>query len=148
MAETTLVPLRPGDRFELPVPRETWDAGLIPLKGGFRHLVSPNGEPAAVEFQGESGRIATGMWDGEHGVLELPHLKDLHATAGPGQRLELHVETAEPPRFRVGPLGQGSLDLAWGAASREIAAVPVRSADSQQALGPRGTACPLGAVTS
>jgi hypothetical protein len=37
------------------------------------------------------------------------------------------VETTEPPRFRVGPLGQGSLDLAWGAASREIAAVPVRS---------------------
>ncbi len=121
------MPLQPGDRFELPVPRETWGAGRIPLKGGFRHLVSPNGEPTAVEFRGESGRVATGMWDGEDGVLELPRLEDLGPTAGPGQRLELHVETAEPPRFRVGPLGQWSLDLAWGAVSREIAAVPVRS---------------------
>ena len=119
--------MQPGDRFELPVPRETWEAGRIPLTGGFRHLVSPNGEPTAVEFRGESGRVVTGMWDGEDGVLDLPRLEDLRPTAAPGQRLELHVETAEPPRFRVGPLGQGSLDLAWGAASREIAAVPVRS---------------------
>ena len=57
----------------------------------------------------------------------MPRLQDLRPTAGPGQRLELHVETAEPPRFRVGPLGQRSLDLAWGEASREIAAVPVRT---------------------
>jgi hypothetical protein len=114
------VPLQPGDRFELPIPREAWEAGRIPLKGGFRHLVSPNSEPTAVEFRGESGRLTTGMWDGEDSVLELPRLEDLGSTAGPGQRLELHVETAEPPRFRVGPLGQGSLDLAWGAASHEI----------------------------
>lgn len=119
--------MQPGDRFELPVPREAWEAGRIPLKGGFRHLVSPNGEPTAVQFQGESGRLITGMWDGEVGVLELPRLADVGSTAGPGQRLELHVETAEPPRFRVGPLGQGSLDLAWEAASREIAGVHVRS---------------------
>ncbi len=121
------MPLQPGDRFELPVPREAWEAGLIPLKGGFRHLVSPNGEPIAVEFRGESGRVATGMWDGERGVLELPRQEDLRPTVGAGQRLELHVETAEPPRFRVGPLGQRSLDLAWSAVSREIAAVRVRS---------------------
>jgi SNF2-related domain len=120
------MPLQPGDRFELPVPREAWEAGLIPLKGGFRHLVSPNGEPTAVEFRGESGRVATGMWDGERGVLELSRPEGLRPTAGSGQRLELHVETAEPPRFRAGPLGQRSLDLAWGAVSREIAAVPVR----------------------
>jgi SNF2 family DNA or RNA helicase len=121
------VPLQPGDRFELPIPREAWEAGRIPLKGGFRHLVSPYGEPTAVEFRGKSGRLITGMWDGEDSVLELPRLEDLGSTAGPGQRLELHVETAEPPRFRVGPLGQGSLDLAWGAVSREIAGVPVGS---------------------
>jgi SNF2 family DNA or RNA helicase len=121
------VPLQPGDRFELPVPREAWEAGHIPLKGGFRHLVSPNGEPTAVEFRGESGRLITGTWDGEDGVLELPRLEDLGSTVSPGRRLELHVETAQPPRFRVGPLGQGSLDLVWGAAPREIAGVPVRS---------------------
>jgi SNF2 family DNA or RNA helicase len=121
------MPLQPGDRFELSVPREAWEAGLIPLKGGFRHLVSPSGEPTAVEFRGESGRVATGRWDGERGVLELPRPEGLRPTTGSGQRLELHVEAAEPPRFRVGPLGQQSLDLAWGAVSREIAAVPVRS---------------------
>jgi SNF2 family DNA or RNA helicase len=121
------VPLQPGDRFELPVPRETRETGRIPLAGGFRHLVSPNGEPATVELLGRSGRVATGRWDGESGVLEVPRLEDLWPAAGPGQRLELHVETAEPPRFRVGPLGQGSLDLGWGAGAREIAAVPIRS---------------------
>ena len=127
MPDTEPVPLQPGDRFELPIPRETWETGLIPLNGGFRRLVSPNGEPTTVEFRGESGRVATGRWDGEHGVLELPRLQDLRPTASPAQRLELHVETAEPPRFRVGPVGQGSLDLAWETGSREIAAVPVRS---------------------
>ncbi len=136
MSETTLVPLKPGDRFELPVPRETGDAGRIPLRGGFRHLLSPNGEPTAVELRGESGRVATGMWDGEDGVLTLPPLEELRPAAGPGQRLELYVETAEPLRFRVGPLGQRSLDLAWGPVSRAIAAVPVRSdPDDAEVLG-------------
>ncbi len=121
------MPIRRGDRFELPVPREAWEAGLIPLNGGFRHLVSPTGEPTTVEFLEESGRVVAGRWDGEHGALEVPRLQDLRPTAGPGQRLELHVETADPPRFRVGPLGQRSLNLAWGEASREIAAVPVRT---------------------
>ena len=121
------MPLQPGDRFELPVPREAWEAGRIPLKGGFRHLVAQNGEPTTVEFRGESGCVGTGTWDGERGVLELLDPEALRPTAGSGQRLELHVETAEPPRFRVGPLGQQPLDLAWGAVSREIAAVPVRS---------------------
>jgi SNF2 family DNA or RNA helicase len=121
------VPLQPGDRFELPVPRETGEAGRIPLNGGFRRLVSPNGAPATVELRGDAGCVATGRWDGENGVLELPGLQDLWPTAGPAQRLELHVETAEPPRFRLGPLGQRSLDLAWGPGSREIAGVPVRS---------------------
>ena len=121
------MPLQPGDRFELPVPPETREAGPIPLNGGFRHLVSPNGEPTTVELRGDSGRVVTGRWDGANGVLEFPRLADLRAAAGPGQRLQLHVETAEPPRFRVGPLGQGSLDLTWTAASREIAAVPVRA---------------------
>ena len=94
------MPIRRGDRFELPVPREAWEAGLIPLNGGFRHLVSPTGEPTTVEFLEESGRVAAGRWDGEHGALEVPRLQDLRPTAGPGQRLELHVETADPPRFR------------------------------------------------
>jgi SNF2-related domain len=58
---------------------------------------------------------------------ELPRLEDLRPAAGLSQRLELHVETAESPRFRVGPLGQGSLDLVWTVASREIGAVPVRA---------------------
>jgi hypothetical protein len=70
--------LQPGDRFELPVPRETWETGLIPLNGGFRYLVSPNGEPTTVEFRGGSGRVATGRWDGENGVLER-HEYDLPA---------------------------------------------------------------------
>jgi SNF2 family DNA or RNA helicase len=121
------VPLQPGDRFELPAPREVWEVGRIPLNGGFRHLVSPNGEPTTVEFRGESGRVATGRWDGENGILDLPPLQDLGPTTGPGQRFELHVEAVEPLRFRVGPLGQRSLDLGWAAGSREIAAVPIRS---------------------
>jgi SNF2 family DNA or RNA helicase len=121
------VPLQPGDRFELPAPREVWEVGRIPLNGGFRHLVSPNGEPTTVEFRGESGCVATGRWDGENGILDLPPLQDLGPTTGPGQRLELHVEAVEPLRFRVGPLGQRSLDLGWAAGSREIAAVPIRS---------------------
>lgn len=120
------MPLRPGDRFELPVTRETWEAGDLPLTGGFCHLVSPTGEPTVVAFRGESGRVTAGVWDGGRGVLEISSPGTLGPMAGASRRLELHVETADPPCFRVGPLGQRSLDLAWGTASREIAAVPVR----------------------
>jgi len=124
--DTGPVPLHPGDRFELPVTRETWEAGHVPLTGGFCHLVSPTGEPIVVTFRGESGRVATGVWHGGRGVLEVSSPGNLGPMAGASRRLELHVETADPPCFRVGPLGQRSLDLAWGTASREIAAVPVR----------------------
>jgi len=127
-ADVTLryVPLHSGDRFELTVTRVTWDKGHVPLPGGFRHLVSPTGEPTVVTFRGDSGRLTTGVWDGERGVLEVSSPEDLGRVAGEAQRLELHVETADPPCLRVGPLGQGSLDLTWEAAPCEIAAVPVR----------------------
>ena len=36
MHDTERVPLHPGDRFELPVTREAWEAGHIPLTGAFR----------------------------------------------------------------------------------------------------------------
>ena len=42
------MPLHPGDRFEFPVTRAEWEAGLLPLTGAFRHLVAPAGEPTSV----------------------------------------------------------------------------------------------------
>ncbi len=119
--------MQPGDRFELPVPPETWKTGLIPLNGGFRHLVSPSGAPTTVEFRDDSGRVVTGQWDGENGILELSRLEYVRPATGLGHRLELHVEATAPLRFRVGPLGQGSLDLAWDTSSRGIAGITVRA---------------------
>ena len=120
------MPLHPGDRFELPVTRAAWEAGHIPLTGAFRHLVAPAGEPTPVTLRGSAGRPTAAVWDGERGLLEVSTPEDLGPMTGAARRLELHVEEADPPCFRVGPLGQGSLDLTWGIASREIAGVPVR----------------------
>ena len=49
------------------------------------------------------------------------------------------METTEPPRFRVGPLGQGSLDLAWGAslARDRRRSRPLRSRRRRGARGVR-----------
>ena len=104
--------LHPGDRFELLVPRDAWEAGRIPLSGGFRYLFSPAGTPTAVTLGDASGRVTTGVWDGERGVLEVPSATHLDGVPAASRRLELTLETAEPPHLRIGPLGQAS---AWSA---------------------------------
>jgi SNF2 family DNA or RNA helicase len=142
------VPLHLGDRFELTATGQAWDGGQIPLSGGFRYLLSPTGEPVPVTFRGDSGRLTTGVWDGRRGVLEISSPGDLDEIPAEARRVELYVEATDPPGLRVGPLGQGSLDLAWGETAREIAAVPVRfdpAAAELLAAFARGVEAPLSA---
>ena len=120
------MPLQPGDRFELSVPRQTWEAGRIPLKGGFRHLVSPNGNPPRSSSGGSPG--ASSRARGTENVA-YSISRAWRACADGWSRPAAGAARGNrgaPPVPR-GPLGQQSLDLAWGAVSREIAAVPVRS---------------------
>ncbi len=120
------MPLHPGDRFELPVTRQAWESGCIPLPGGFRHLVTPTGEPTVVACCGDSGRSLTGVWDGGRGLLEMPGAGDLCRMEGASGRLALHVEAATPPRIRVRLVEESRLAPAMEVSRREIATVPVR----------------------
>jgi SNF2 family DNA or RNA helicase len=125
------VTLFPGDRFELAVTRQAWEAGRIPLAGGFQHLVGHAGEPAPVWLRSESGQSASGVWDGGRALLEVPDLRHLVRLTGPAGRLTLEVEQADARVFRVGLASQAaSTDGTVGPAQRDVGGVPVLFARS------------------
>jgi SNF2 family DNA or RNA helicase len=125
------VTLFPGDRFELAVTRQAWEAGRIPLAGGFQHLVGDAGEPAVVSLRSESGQSAPGVWDGGRALLEVPDLRRLVRLTGHAGRLTLEVEQADARVFRVGLASQTALaDGAVDPAQRDLGGVPVRFARS------------------
>ena len=129
------VSLHVGDRFELQLTREAWEAGRVPLEGGFRYLASPTGEPVTVTLRVATGRSLPGVWDGVAGVLAAPGLAALLASgptpavpgagasrpeapgpAAPGAitdanvatgpgRLGLDVEAIDAPVFRLSLIG-------------------------------------------
>jgi SNF2 family DNA or RNA helicase len=120
------VPLHPGDRFEVPITRQAWESGHIPLPGRLRHLVAPTGEPTPVTCCGDSGRSLAAVWDGERGLLELANAGDLFRMERESGRLALLIETAIPPLMRVGLVERGRVDGAVEVREREIGTVPVR----------------------
>jgi hypothetical protein len=120
------VPLHPGDRFEVPITREAWESGHIPLPGRLRHLVAPTGEPTPVTCCGDSGRSLAAVWDGERGLLELANAGDLFRMERESGRLALLIEAAIPPLMRVGLVERGRVDGAVEVREREIGTVPVR----------------------
>jgi SNF2 family DNA or RNA helicase len=128
-----------GDRFELPLTREAWDAGRVSLDDGFRYLVAATGEPLAVTLCATNGRSVSGIWNGAAGLLTVPGLTDLVGPAGDlaqrdAGRLSLEVVAIDGPVFRialVGPAGGGGLGLpdagrGQDQGRREVGGVPVR----------------------
>jgi SNF2 family DNA or RNA helicase len=127
------VALQVGDRFELPLTREAWDAGRVLLDGGFRYLVAPAGEPVTVTLRFPTGRSVPAVWDGTVGVLSVPRLADLLPAAEEAARMSLDVEAVEVPVFRVARVGHASGGPAVGGATVEsyslspmVGGVPVR----------------------
>lgn len=122
-----------GDRFEIPLTREAWDAGHVFLDGAFRYLVAATGEPVAVTLRAAGGRSAPAVWDGAAGFLAVPDLAGLLPAAADGGRLSLEVEAIEVPVFRVALVGLASGEArpdgdgrGQDQAAREIGGVRVR----------------------
>src|SRR5712692_7700041 len=127
------VTLYVGDRFEIPLTREAWDAGHVFLDGAFRYLVAATGEPVAVTLRAAGGRSAPAVWDGAAGFLAVPDLAGLLPAADGGGRLSLEVEAIEVPVFRVALVGPASGEArpdgdgrGQDQAAREIGGVRVR----------------------
>ena len=127
------MPLCPGDRFELPVTRQAWESGCIPLPGRLRYLVAPTGEPTTLTCCADSGRSLAAVWDGARGLLEMANAADLLPLERDAARLALTVEAAIPPRMTVRLVERDGLDGIVEAPEREIGTVPVRfdPADAQ-----------------
>jgi hypothetical protein len=102
------VTLYVGDRFEIPLTREAWDAGQVFLDGAFRYLVAATGEPVVVTLRAAGGRSASAVWDGAAGFLAVPDLARFLPAAGDGGRLSLDVEATDAPVFRVALVGPAS----------------------------------------
>lgn len=132
MSDDSMIPpaLNPGDRFELPVTREAWESGRVPLQGGFRHLLDATGEPVRVTLRGNSGQPAGGTWDGGGGLLDVPGLRELVLITGTSGRLALEVEEVRAPTFRVRLAGRAHEAKPVDLSRREIGTVPVRFAPS------------------
>jgi hypothetical protein len=127
------VTLHIGDRFEIPLTREAWDAGHVVLDGAFRSLVATTGEPVAVTLRAAGGRSAPAVWGGAAGFLAVPDLAGLLPAAADGGRLSLEVEAIEVPVFRVALVGPASDEArpdgdgrGQDQAAREIGGVRVR----------------------
>ena len=114
-----------GDRFEIPITREAWESGRVPLAGGLGHLAGADG-PTMVTLRGESGQSAVGVWDGGRGLLEVPDPGTLVRLPSESGRLTLDVEAADPPILRVGLADQGTEASTLDFSAKEIAGVAAR----------------------
>ncbi len=116
--------LRIGDRFELPVTRDTLESGCVHLEGEVPHPGGPGAGVIPVVLRGDDGRSATGVWDGS-GLLEVRGFSDLLPIPRPVGRLELAIERGDPLTMKVALAGQADGLSALGLAPREIGGVPV-----------------------
>ncbi len=140
-ARTYPVALYVGDRFELPLTREAWDAGRILLDGGLRYLVAAMGEPVTVTLRAAAGRSAPGVWDGASGLLSVPRLADLLPAVDDAGRISLDVEAVGAPVFRVALVGPASVGPGLEgptagptSPAHEVAGVRVRSDPSDAGI--------------
>jgi len=120
------VPLRVGDRFEIPVTRSAWESGTVSLSGGLQHLVIETGEPTPVTLREASGRVAPAVWDGARGLLQISRCPGFGPIARDAARLALEVEQASPPVFRIDLLSAAPAAGAAELAPRTVGAVSVR----------------------
>jgi len=113
-----------GDRFELPISRETWESGCLHLDGEIPHPGGRGTEAIPVVLRGDEGRSVTGVWD-KTGVLEAPGLSDLFSIPRTMGRLTLAIETNDPLTLKVRLASQVDWAPIVGLSPREIGGVPV-----------------------
>jgi len=117
--------LAAGDRFEVQVTREAWEAGCLRLDGEVPRPGGGEAEAIPVVLRGGEGQSVTGVWD-RAGVLEARGLSDLFSIPRTAGRLTLAIQRDNPLTLKVCLAGQAERSPFMDLSPRNVGGIPIK----------------------